>query len=149
MTTAASDPQIVPRPSASMPALLAADQGVADALEAVLSDNTRRVYGTQWELLTDWCDEVGLACRPAEPLTAGQRTGETCRGNLPGPADHGTPAGRSNDHGTGEGCIEAVPATIQPAFPSSRPVPGSGFPTFAAGSAPGTSPVLQTQKESG
>ena len=41
MTTAASDPQIVPRPSASMPALLAADQGVADALQSVLSDNTQ------------------------------------------------------------------------------------------------------------
>ena len=30
------------------------------------------------------------------PVTPGQRTGGTCRGNLPGPADHGTPAGRSN-----------------------------------------------------
>ena len=41
MTTAASDPQIAPRP----PARRAADQGVASALEAVLSENTRRVYG--------------------------------------------------------------------------------------------------------
>ena len=30
------------------------------------------------------------------PVAPGQRTGGTCRGNLPGPADHGTPAGRSN-----------------------------------------------------
>ena len=47
MTTAASDPEIVPRPSASMPALRAADQGVADALQSVLSNNTRRVYAAQ------------------------------------------------------------------------------------------------------
>ena len=46
MTTAA-DPQIVPRPPAAAPALRAADQGVASALEAVLSNNTRRVYGAQ------------------------------------------------------------------------------------------------------
>ena len=38
MTTAA-DPQIVPRPPAAAPALRAADQGVADALTSVLSDN--------------------------------------------------------------------------------------------------------------
>ena len=49
MTTSA-DPQIVPRPPAAAPALRAADQGVADALESVLSDNTRRVYGAQWRL---------------------------------------------------------------------------------------------------
>ena len=42
---------------------------MADALESVLSDNTRRVYGTQWKLFTGWCDEVGLASLPAEPLT--------------------------------------------------------------------------------
>ena len=69
MTTTASDPQIVPRQPASLPALRAADQGVADALEAVLSDNTRRVYGAQWRLFTGWCAEVGLASLPAEPLT--------------------------------------------------------------------------------
>ena len=39
MTTAA-DPQIVPRPPAAAPALRAADEGVADALTSVLSDNT-------------------------------------------------------------------------------------------------------------
>ena len=42
---------------------------MADALELVLSDNTRRVYGAQWRLFTGWCDEVGLASLPAEPLT--------------------------------------------------------------------------------
>ena len=45
--TTAPDPQIVPRPPAAAPALRAADRGVASALEAVLSDNTRRVYGAQ------------------------------------------------------------------------------------------------------
>ena len=69
MTTAASDPQIVPRPPASLPALRAADQGVADALESVLSNNTRRVYQTQWNLFDGWCGEVGLTSLPAEPLT--------------------------------------------------------------------------------
>ena len=69
MTTAASDPQIVPREPASLPALCAADQGVADALESVLSDNTQRVYGTQWKLFTGWCADVGLRSLPAEPLT--------------------------------------------------------------------------------
>jgi integrase len=49
--------------------LRAADQGVASALESVLSDNTRRVYGTQWRIFTGWCDEVGLTSLPAEPLT--------------------------------------------------------------------------------
>ena len=68
MTTAAST-QIVPLEPAFLPALRAADQGVADALEAVLSDNTQRVYGTQWRLFTGWCDEVGLSALPAEPLT--------------------------------------------------------------------------------
>ena len=42
---------------------------MADALESVLADNTRRVYGTQWLLFTGWCDEVGLSALPAEPLT--------------------------------------------------------------------------------
>ena len=68
MTTAA-DPQIVPHQPASAPELRAADQGVADALESVLSDNTRRVYGAQWRLFTDWCGDVGLHSLPAEPLT--------------------------------------------------------------------------------
>ena len=68
MTTSA-DLQIVPREPAILPELRAADQGVADALESVLSDNTRRVYGTQWRLFTGWCGEVGLSSLPAEPLT--------------------------------------------------------------------------------
>ena len=68
MTTIAGT-QIVPVELASLPALRAADRGVADALESVLSDNTQRVYGTQWRLFNDWCDEVGLSALPAEPLT--------------------------------------------------------------------------------
>ena len=67
--TVISDTQIVPRPPPSLPELRAADRGVADALESVLSDNTRRVYGAQWRLFHEWCDSVGLASLPAEPLT--------------------------------------------------------------------------------
>ena len=67
--TTADDPQIVPREPASLPELRAADQGVAEALESVLADHTRRVYGTQWRIFTGWCDEVGLTSLPAEPLT--------------------------------------------------------------------------------
>ena len=52
-----------------LPELRAADRGVADSLESVLSDNTRRVYSTQWRIFTGWCDEVGLTSLPAEPLT--------------------------------------------------------------------------------
>ena len=68
MTTFA-DHQIVPHQPSPLPALQAADQGVASSLESVLSDNTRRVYGTQWGLFEDWCHEVGLTSLPAEPLT--------------------------------------------------------------------------------
>ena len=52
-----------------LPELRAADQGVAVALESVLSDNTRRVYATQWRIFQGWCDDVSLRTRPAEPLT--------------------------------------------------------------------------------
>ena len=69
MTTTASDPHIAPYQPAALPALLAADQGVADALESVLSDNTRRVYGAQWRIFTGWCDSVDLRALPADPLT--------------------------------------------------------------------------------
>ena len=68
MTTAAGH-QIVPHRPASLPELRAADQGVAQALESVISDNTRRVYGTQWRLFESWCGEMGLASLPAEPRT--------------------------------------------------------------------------------
>ena len=68
MTTAAGH-QIVPRPAAAAPALRAADQGVADALESVLAGNTRRVYGAQWRLFTGWCDDVGLQWMSADRLT--------------------------------------------------------------------------------
>ena len=69
MTTTGGSLQIVPQSPPSAPTLRAADQGVADALESVLSDNTRRVYGTQWKLFTDWCVDVGLRSLLAEPLT--------------------------------------------------------------------------------
>ena len=69
MTTTASDPHIAPYQPAAAPALRAADQGVADALESVLSDNTRRVYGAQWRIFTGWCDSVDLRALPADPLT--------------------------------------------------------------------------------
>ena len=69
MTTTAGSLQTVPESPPSMPALRAADQGVADALEAVLSDNTRRVYGAQWRLFHEWCDSVSLPSLPAQPLT--------------------------------------------------------------------------------
>ena len=68
MTTIAGT-QIVPVEPPSLPALRAADRGVADALTSVLSDNTNRVYGTQWRLFDDWCGDVGLRSLPAEPLT--------------------------------------------------------------------------------
>ena len=67
--TAASDPQTVPESPPSAPALRAADAGVADALESVLSDNTKRVYQTQWKLFDEWCAEMGLHSLPAESLT--------------------------------------------------------------------------------
>ena len=58
-----------PHRTCPAPQLAAADRGVASSLEAVLSDNTRRVYGVQWRIFDDWCDEVGLRSLPAEPLT--------------------------------------------------------------------------------
>ena len=67
--TVISDTQIVPRPPPSLPELRAADRDVADALESVLSDHTRRVYAAQWRLFNDWCDSVVLRSLPAEPLT--------------------------------------------------------------------------------
>ena len=69
MSTTASSLPTVPESPPSAPALRAADRGVADALEAVLSDNTRRVYAAQWKLFDKWCDSVGLPSLPAQPLT--------------------------------------------------------------------------------
>ena len=69
MSTTVVSLQIVSQSPPSAPALRAADQGVADALESVLSENTRRVYGAQWKLFDEWCLEVGLVSLPAEPLT--------------------------------------------------------------------------------
>ena len=68
MTTIVGHP-VVPREPPSLPQLQAADQGVAQSLEAVLSDNTRRTYDAQWRSFAGWCDQVGLTPLPAEPLT--------------------------------------------------------------------------------
>ena len=43
MTTVTTGYHIVPEEPASLPDLRTADQGVAESLESVLSDNTRRV----------------------------------------------------------------------------------------------------------
>ena len=69
MTTTTADPHLAPYQPAAAPALRAADEAVADALESVLSDNTQRVYGAQWRLFTDWCGDVSLRALPADPLT--------------------------------------------------------------------------------
>ena len=98
MTTTASDPHIAPYQPAAAPALRAADQGVADALESVLSDNTRRVYGAQWRIFTGWCDEVGLCSLPAEPLTVARYLFRRQRRHpAPGHLRHhqGPPVGRT------------------------------------------------------
>ena len=42
---------------------------MAASLESMISDNTKRVYGTQWRLFDRWCADVGLAALPAAPLT--------------------------------------------------------------------------------
>ena len=67
--TAVNSLQLVPRRPSALPELRAADEAVASALEAVLSANTRRVYGTQWRLFNDWCAQLALGSLPAEPLT--------------------------------------------------------------------------------
>lgn len=67
--TTAPGAQIVPVEPAHLPQLAAADRGVADALTAVLSDNTRRTYDAQWRSFDGWCAQVGLRSLPAEPLT--------------------------------------------------------------------------------
>ena len=68
MTTIAGA-HVIPHQPVQLPQLAAADRGVADSLEAVLSENTRRTYDTQWRLFDQWCDEVGLTSPPADPLT--------------------------------------------------------------------------------
>ena len=42
---------------------------MAQSLESVLADNTRRTYDTQWRIFTGWCHQVGLSAVPAEPFT--------------------------------------------------------------------------------
>ena len=68
MTTIAGAP-VVPQEPPALPELRAADQGVAESLESVLSDNTKRTYDAQWRAFAGWCDDVGLSPLPAEPLT--------------------------------------------------------------------------------
>ena len=68
MTTYASA-HVVPWEPAQLPELAAADQGVAQSLEAVLAGNTRRTYDAQWRIFQGWCDDVGLTPLPAQPLT--------------------------------------------------------------------------------
>ena len=65
----AAGAHVVPIEPAQLPELAAADRGVADSLEAVLSENTRRTYAAQWRSFDDWCAEVGLSALPADPLT--------------------------------------------------------------------------------
>ena len=67
--TTTSDTWIITQESPSLPELRAADRGVDQALESVLSDNTRRVYGAQWWIFEGWCNEMGLQSLPDEPLT--------------------------------------------------------------------------------
>ena len=69
MNTAAGSLHTVPESPPPSTALLAVDQGGGDALESVLSDHTRRAYGAQWRIFTDWCRDVGLRSLPAESLT--------------------------------------------------------------------------------
>ena len=68
--TAAADPQIVPHQPAALPALRDAGQDVASALESVLSDNSNRVYATQWKIFDEWCGDMGLRSLPAEAHVA-------------------------------------------------------------------------------
>ena len=76
-------------------------------------------------------------------LSPGQGACGTDGGNLPGPDDHRTQAGGSGHHGRGQGCLEAVPTPVQPAFPGSGPVPGTRIPARGAGSTLGAYPVFQ------
>ena len=69
MPTVVNNLQIVLQSPPSAAGRRAADQVVADALTSVLSDNTRRVYKTQWRLFTDWCGDVGLRSLLADALT--------------------------------------------------------------------------------
>ena len=69
MTTTITGQEVVPHQPPSIPELRAADRGVAQSLESVLSDNTRRTYDAQWRIFTGWCNEVGLTPLPAQSLT--------------------------------------------------------------------------------
>ena len=130
MTTTAGSLQIVPQSPPSTPALRAADRGVADALESVLSDNTRRVYGAQWRLFNDWCDLVGLRALPAEPLTVARYlavragSGSSYRHPAPGHLRHrqGPPVGRPRVPRPGPGRARSAAGL----GPAAGPAPASG-----------------------
>ena len=40
---------------------------MADALESVLADNTKRVYQTQWKFFDKRCSQMGR-CAPCQPI---------------------------------------------------------------------------------
>ena len=70
MTTAASDPQIVPRPSASMPALARRRPGCGRRPGVgPLQQHQARLRRPVAHLFNEWCDSVGLHSLPAQPLT--------------------------------------------------------------------------------
>ena len=76
MTTAAGDPQIVPRQPASSSRSCAPPTGAWPTPWSPSSPTTPAASTrTQWRFFTDWCDEVGLA------FPAG---GAPHRGALPG-----------------------------------------------------------------
>ena len=106
MTTFA-DHEIVLLQPASLPALRAADAGVAESLESVISGNTRRVYGTQWRLFDRWCAEVGLL-------------------SLPGRAPHRgpLPAHRANSAPPSPPCVWPPPPSRKPTSGRSWNRPG-------------------------
>ena len=63
MTTAAGSLQIVPQSPPSAPALRAADQGVADALESLLA---KAAGLADWEFFSGHSGRVGMARRMAQ-----------------------------------------------------------------------------------
>lgn len=57
----------VPRSAELVTGAAALSEGVRRALEASLSENTRRSYLSQWELFESWCRLRGRRSLPAEP----------------------------------------------------------------------------------
>ena len=73
MTTAAGSLQIVPESPPSAPALRAADQGIASALEFVLSDNTKRVHAGQWRLFNETSGGRSTGVGPSFPAPGSRK----------------------------------------------------------------------------